>query len=167
VRNTGKCGVRITLRVLLIAGVHRPCRKRLTALPRSGVMAASGGRGMGKYRTAALGVAAFGLVVVGMGGTAGAAPKTTAVQKGSAVSDISSQTRTRRPRTRITVYPRNYMFPPGIGPRNFGVSEFPRPYPYDWPGPNAKRECVGWLASEARPSGPVVVPRRRCWWVSG
>jgi hypothetical protein len=39
-----------------------------------------------------------------------------------------------------------------------------RPY-YSYPGPDAVRECRAWLAQELRPSGPVVVPRMRCWWV--
>jgi hypothetical protein len=29
------------------------------------------------------------------------------------------------------------------------------------------RDCDFWLAQEWRPSGPVVVPRQRCWWVRG
>ena len=31
-------------------------------------------------------------------------------------------------------------------------------------GPNSKRYCRGWLAREYRVSGPVIVPRRYCWW---
>ena len=31
-------------------------------------------------------------------------------------------------------------------------------------GPNAKRECHAWLEKEYRVSGPVIVPRQRCWW---
>jgi hypothetical protein len=33
-----------------------------------------------------------------------------------------------------------------------------------YPGPNAKRHCVSWLAKEYRPSGPVITPQMRCWW---
>jgi hypothetical protein len=44
-------------------------------------------------------------------------------------------------RTRITVYPQN------------------RPL-----GSNARRECQAWLEKEYRVSGPVIVPRQRCWW---
>ena len=117
---------------------------------------------MGKYRIAALGLAALGLVFLGGRGESGAAERSAALIQ--APTDLSSQQRARRPRTRITVYPRGV---PLVGPRNFGVSEFPRPYPYDWPGPFAKRDCVGWLAWQRRPSGPVVVPLRRCWWVFG
>jgi hypothetical protein len=29
------------------------------------------------------------------------------------------------------------------------------------------RDCDFWLAQEWRPSGPVIVPRQRCWWVRG
>ena len=29
------------------------------------------------------------------------------------------------------------------------------------------RECDSWLQREWRPSGPVVVPKMRCWWVRG
>ena len=35
------------------------------------------------------------------------------------------------------------------------------------PGPNAKRECVARYVEEHRPSGTVVTPRMRCWWVRG
>jgi len=126
---------------------------------------------MGKCGIAALAVAAFALSFSGMHGSALAAPKGTAAPASSgshaaAASEVSSQAR-RRPRTRITVYPRGYEYAPLVGPRTFGDSPYPRPYPYDWPGPYAKRDCVGWLATELRPSGPVVVPRRRCVWVPG
>ncbi len=33
-------------------------------------------------------------------------------------------------------------------------------------GPNAYRECVAWYEQEYRPSGTVVVPKQRCWWVN-
>jgi len=32
------------------------------------------------------------------------------------------------------------------------------------PGRNAKRHCQSWLVKEYRISGPVIVPRMRCWW---
>jgi hypothetical protein len=31
-------------------------------------------------------------------------------------------------------------------------------------GPNAVRECQAWLEKEYRVSGPVIVPRERCYW---
>jgi hypothetical protein len=32
--------------------------------------------------------------------------------------------------------------------------------------PNAYRECASWYEEEFRPSGTVVVPKMRCWWVN-
>jgi hypothetical protein len=118
---------------------------------------------MGKYRIAAIGIA--GLVCFAIGGEARAAPKRAPTQL-QPTTDASSQQRLRRPRTRITVYPRG-IDRRLVAPRGFGFDPYPRPYPYDWPGPFAKRDCVGWLAWQRRPSGPVVVPQRRCWWVFG
>ena len=31
--------------------------------------------------------------------------------------------------------------------------------------PNATRHCTAWLAVEHRPSGTVLTPQKRCWWV--
>ncbi len=47
------------------------------------------------------------------------------------------------------------------------ATEFPRTDNLGFPGPNAVRQCVSWLAPEYRPSGTVVVPRMRCWWERG
>jgi hypothetical protein len=45
------------------------------------------------------------------------------------------------------------------------------PYPrtdfLGYPGPNAVRQCVSWLAPEYRPSGTVITPHMRCWWERG
>ena len=46
-------------------------------------------------------------------------------------------------------------------------SVYPVPYRFEYPGPNAKRECVARYVEEHRPSGTVVTPRLRCWWVRG
>jgi hypothetical protein len=96
-----------------------------------------------------------------------AAPRGTAAAaaEAHAVSDLSSQRR-RRASTRITIYPRRVLPPTVVrsGPR---IDVNPRPNPYEWPGPGATRECVGWLAPEARPSGTVIVPHRRCVWRQG
>ena len=67
--------------------------------------------------------------------------------------------RARRARTRVLVRP---MYPY----RHFH-SIYPVPYRFDYPGPNAKRECVARYVEERRPSGTVVTPRVRCWWVRG
>jgi hypothetical protein len=65
--------------------------------------------------------------------------------------------RRQRPRIRVTpAYPYSSYSTP-----------FPKPYPYEYPGPGHVRQCTSWLAQEARPSGTVIVPRMRCWWVPG
>ena len=46
-------------------------------------------------------------------------------------------------------------------------SFYPLPYDTEYPGPNAKRQCVDGYVTEHRPSGTVIVPRMRCWWVPG
>ncbi|MEA2981153.1 MAG: hypothetical protein QOF09_2976 [Alphaproteobacteria bacterium] len=65
----------------------------------------------------------------------------------------------RRARTRLQVRP--------IYPRRHYNSVYPVPYSFDYPGPNAKRECVDRYVTEHRPSGTVIVPRMRCRWVRG
>ena len=65
----------------------------------------------------------------------------------------------RRARTRIRVRP--------VYPYRHTNSVYPVPYRFDYPGPNAKRECVAHYVEEHRPSGTVVTPRVRCWWVRG
>jgi hypothetical protein len=69
------------------------------------------------------------------------------------------QPRTRRSRPHIRVQPR-YPY------RHYN-SLYPLPYTYEYPGPNAKRQCVDWYATEHRPSGTVIVPKMRCWWAPG
>ena len=65
----------------------------------------------------------------------------------------------RRPRTRLRVHP--------IYPYRHYHSVYPVPYRFDYPGPNAKRECAARYVEEHRPSGTVVTPRLHCWWVRG
>jgi hypothetical protein len=81
----------------------------------------------------------------------------------AAVTDVSAQNRRpRRANLRIIVRP------PSVAPPNPSrLDPFPSPYPYAWPGPGYVRDCVGWLEPEWRPSGTVIVPRRRCAWVRG
>jgi len=68
-------------------------------------------------------------------------------------TDFSAQSRkTRRPPTRVYVYPR--YNPDDVYPR------------YD-PGPNAVRECTAHLVQEFRPSGTVITPRMDCFWRPG
>jgi hypothetical protein len=61
-----------------------------------------------------------------------------------------------RPRPRIQVRPRF--------PYRRWHALYPLPYPYEYPGPNAVRRCTDWYATEFRASGPVIVPKMRCWW---
>jgi hypothetical protein len=121
---------------------------------------------MGRFRILALSVLAVGLTsLVFPSWNAVAAPKAASAETAAPSSDLSAQRRrVRRPPLRIEVYPR-YL--PEIGRSGPRIDVYPRPYPYEWPGPNAHRECVGWLAPEARVSGTVIVPRRRCWWAPG
>jgi hypothetical protein len=65
----------------------------------------------------------------------------------------------RRPRTRLRVRP--------VYPYRHTNSIYPVPYRFDYPGPNAKRECTARYVQEFRPSGTVIVPRMHCWWVRG
>ena len=82
-------------------------------------------------------------------------------------SEISAQQRpVRRARTRIVVTPR-VPYEQSIGRSGNRFDVFPRPYRYEWPGPNAQRDCVSWLQPEYRLTGTVIVPRLRCRWVPG
>lgn len=67
----------------------------------------------------------------------------------AAPSDMSAQTRKRRPRVRI--YREDER----------GV------YPSYNPGPDAVRECTAHYVQEFRPSGTVIVPRMNCYWRHG
>jgi len=63
----------------------------------------------------------------------------------------------RRSRTRIRVSPRCFYRTESV--------PFPVPYECEAPGPGYVRECSSWLTEQARPSGTVIVPEMRCWWV--
>ena len=97
----------------------------------------------GKFCIAALLGAGFWLAV---SEPIAASDVTTAARSGgAALTDFSAQERpVRRARTRIEVYPRRSYL-----------------------GRNARRDCVSWLEPEWRPSGTVIMPRLRCWWVQG
>jgi hypothetical protein len=75
--------------------------------------------------------------------------------------ELSAQSSPRpaRARTRIRVTPA-YPY------RTYSTT-YPVPYTYEYPGPGHQRQCTSWLAAENRPSGPVIVPRMRCWWQPG
>lgn len=92
----------------------------------------------------AAGVLAFSVVVsVALdSGRAAAQPRDARVsaEHGANGAELSAQRRYRRPPLRIEVRPRQRLL---------------------------YRDCRAWLEREWRPSGEVVVPRRRCWWVRG
>lgn len=87
-----------------------------------------------------------------------AAPRDREASARMSAGDALAQSRPRRARPRIRVTPRRYY------DRHFS-SPYPLPYDFEYPGPNAVRDCRTRLVQEARPSGTVVVPRTRCWWV--
>jgi hypothetical protein len=76
-------------------------------------------------------------------------------------TDLSAQAR-KRPRASLTIRPRSYPYPR----RNF-PTVYPLPYPVEYPGPNAVRECRARYVEDHRPSGTVIVPRMQCWWARG
>jgi hypothetical protein len=75
------------------------------------------------------------------------------------IVQVQARVQARRARPKIRVRPRY--------PHRRYHSAYPLPYDTEHPGPNAVRRCVDWYATEHRPSGTVVVPRMRCWWVRG
>lgn len=89
------------------------------------------------------------------GGPTAAAPRNDGTAVGN--TDISAQSRRVRPQIRVQ---RPYYY------RRFH-SAYPLPYDVEYPGPNAVRQCVDRYVTEFRPSGTVIVPRIRCWWVPG
>lgn len=89
-----------------------------------------------------------------------AAPATAqSTRQGATAGDVVVQSQTSRPRTRLRVRP--------IYPYRRYNAVYPPPYDIEYPGPNGRRECVDRYVIEHRPSGTVVVPRMRCWWVGG
>ena len=69
-------------------------------------------------------------------------------------TDLSAQSRIRRPLRRIPIYPRYEGEPDDVYPRYF-------------PGRNAVRDCTATYVQEHRPSGTVIVPHMNCYWRRG
>ena len=88
-----------------------------------------------------------------------AAPGAAQTMDAGARNAQAQSQRASRPRTRLRIGPRY--------PYRHYHSLYPLPYPVEYPGPNAKRECVARYVTEHRLSGTVIVPRMRCWWVRG
>jgi hypothetical protein len=80
-----------------------------------------------------------------------------AMAQAAGQASASVQNRTKRARPKVSVRP--------LYPRQNFHSFYPPPYGIAYPGPNAVRQCVDGYVTERRPSGSVVVPRMRCWWV--
>ena len=75
----------------------------------------------------------------------------------SALAQAQPRARRRPPRIRVSpAYPYRLQ-----------STDYPTPYPIEYPGPGAVRQCTSWLTKEFRPSGTVIVPQMRCWWVRG
>ncbi len=100
----------------------------------------------------ALGAAALGFVTTDVARAQNAGRATI----NTARAELSAQSRPVRARTRIRVVP--------AYPYRLYSTTYPVPYKYDFPGPGAVRQCTSWLAPENRASGPVIVPKMRCWW---
>ena len=61
--------------------------------------------------------------------------------------------------------------PLGEGGPSFSLPPSPptrgRPRIDIYPAPLLHRRCVDWYALQYRPSGTVLYPQMRCWWVRG
>ncbi len=101
-----------------------------------------------------------GVLLAGMLATAASAQTPPGASR-SAGTELSAPARLpSRARTRIRVMPSYYPY------RTFST-DYPVPYPIEYPGPGFVRQCTSWLATENRVSGAVIVPRQRCWWQRG
>jgi hypothetical protein len=92
-------------------------------------------------------------------GLAFPAPAQTGPKATGGATELSSQSKPVRARTRIRVTP-TYPY------RTFSTP-YPVPYQAEFPGPGFVRQCTSWLAAENRVSGPVITPQMRCWWQPG
>jgi hypothetical protein len=111
-------------------------------------------------RTVILGVAGAALAIALVGiGVPTAAAQTATQRTGVAATQAYAQA-PRRPRTRIRVTPHYY-------PYRLNSTDYPVPYPAEYPGPGYVRQCTSWLVTQNRVSGPVIMPRMRCWWQPG
>jgi hypothetical protein len=79
------------------------------------------------------------------------------IGEGVSARKALAQGEPRQVRPRIRVRP--------IYPYRRYNSIYPVPYPYEYPGPNGKRDCTAYYVQEYRPSGTVIVPRMNCRWV--
>ena len=80
-------------------------------------------------------------------------------ERGARGLEAHAQTEPKRAPTRIRVTPRCLY--------RTQTLTYPPPYECEAPGPGYVRQCESWLATEARPSGTVIVPHTRCRWERG
>jgi hypothetical protein len=118
------------------------------------------GYGGSTPRATTLIISALGTVLIGMvaAESAPAEPRDSSAKSGWSAR-AQAPSKATRPRTRIRVVP-SYPY------RTYST-DYPVPYKYEYPGPGFVRQCTAWLAPENRPSGPVIVPKMRCWWQPG
>jgi hypothetical protein len=103
-------------------------------------------------------LAIAGLVLAGLAAPSASAQTSVSERNGNRDAHAAyAQANSQRPRTRIRVSPRCFYRTESV--------PFPVPYECEAPGPGYVRECSSWLVQEARPSGTVIVPQMRCWWV--
>jgi hypothetical protein len=95
---------------------------------------------MGRISAAILAAAMVGIVPAAAGPTKPHATAVLAQAKVAAATEFSAQRKRARRR----------------GPTRLRVTPLRRAY----------RQCVDWYALEYRPSGTVITPQMRCWWVS-
>jgi hypothetical protein len=102
-------------------------------------------------------MAAFGALLLASDPVAAEPLYRDALAQAAGASGPSAQNWTKRARPQVNVHPRY--------PYRTYHSLYLLPYAVEYPGPNAQRECVARYVTEHRPSGTVIVPRMRCWWV--
>ena len=99
------------------------------------------------------------MVVALLLGVSGAVPAAAQSARPSASDQAEALPPPQRARPKILVQP--------LYPHRHYHSLYPTPYPVEYPGPNAHRECAVRYVQEHRPSGTAIVPRMRCWWARG
>ncbi len=104
--------------------------------------------------TATIAIVAAALLLGAAGGAYAQAPDSDRHR-----SPVAEQKAQKRAPTRVIVRP--------VLRNRHDSTEFPRTDNLGYPGPNAVRQCVSWLATEHRLSGTVVTPQMRCWWQRG
>jgi hypothetical protein len=106
-------------------------------------------------------ILAAGAAMLGSAATSAASAQTAPAAAPTAPTELSAQSAPRPPRARTRI-----RVTPAYPYRTFSTT-YPVPYKYEYPGPGFVRQCTSWLAPENRVSGPVIVPKMRCWWEPG